>query len=129
MLRWEEAKPLLGHAGVSSAWQSGMKARRGSQLPAPPMMQAMMAPRERQFSFNAAELEDDQLSVCADEAYMDTEETASVADGGGGTATFHVERVVSIDSDAKPHKVTVAIVCIPPSSRFLLSVRPPSSRT
>jgi len=79
------------------------------------MMQAMMAPRGRQLSFNAAELDDDQLSVSADEAYMEPEETALVADGGGGTATFHVERVVSIASDAKPHKVTVAMLQLAPS--------------
>ena len=35
---------------------------------------------------------------------------STVSEGGGGTASFNIERAVSIDADAKPHKVTIVML-------------------
>lgn len=67
-------------------------------------MQAMMS--KRQMSFDALEL--NMLDEEEDEVEsLDPVQLSSVAEGGGGTATFNIERAVSIAADAKPHKVCV----------------------
>jgi len=86
-----------------------------------PPMQSMMngggggVNLERRMSFSAAELQcdDDRESECDDEA-VDGVQLSSVAEGGGGTATFVIERAVAIAADAKPHKVTIAMLSFEP---------------
>lgn len=39
---------------------------------------------------------------------------STVSEGGGGTASFNIERIASIEADAKPHKVTIAMLAFEP---------------
>lgn len=117
MLRWQQEVPLLGNHGTS--WGGGSRGMHGlrraskSMVPQQACMSSSMM-MERQASFSAAELDDVDFDSYAEEEMLDAVETASVAAGGGGTATFNIERVVTIESDSKPHKVTVALLSFEP---------------
>lgn len=101
-------------------------ARRGSFERAIPM-QAMMsnacAPgggrrMERQLSFSASEALNFDAEYVEDLDEFVPVETAAVSGGGAGTATFSIERLVSIESDSKPHRVAIAMLSLSPSLNY-----------
>lgn len=103
MLRWQNDRPVKmreRHMKKKTTSRREKAEDRSSMVP----MQAMMS--KRQMSFDALEL--NMLDEEEDEVEsLDPVQLSSVAEGGGGTATFNIERAVNIAADAKPHKVCV----------------------
>jgi len=127
MLRWQQQKALLGHRGMNS-WGGGGgtvhnlthgQRRRSAAVPIQACMSSNMM-LQRSPSCDALELEslglggmldgDDESDAGAEPAVA----TSTVAEGGGGTASFLIERPVSIEADCKPHKVTIALLAFEP---------------
>lgn len=84
-------------------------------------MQACMTSNmmmERQESFSALEASgfcdgsDDEEED--DDGYAGDVAQSTVSEGGGGTASFAIERLVAIEADSKPHKVTIARLSFEP---------------
>lgn len=116
----EEAFGGGGHFGPPGCPPRGREAhmRRDACGAAPmqPPMQAYMAyPNamlERELSVDALEVMD------AMDGSGEMAATASVSDSAGGAATFSVERPCTIESDARPHRVTIAILSFKPTLLF-----------
>jgi len=116
MIRWQPVPMAPKRKGGFG----GGGARRGLAMGAPPPrmevpMQALMA--ERRLSFSASE------ALNFDEEFVDDDDadevlTATVAQGGAGTAAFSIERVVTIESDSKPHRVAIAMLNFSPSLNY-----------
>ena len=116
MLRWERDQPLLGSRGVSQLNRRGSGGGGGGgpcitsnmmMRSAVPMQACMM---ERNLSCDSLEV----AGFVDEEEPMEAVATSSVLEGGGGTATFHIERQSPIAADAKPHKVTIAMLTFEP---------------
>jgi len=110
MLRWEQPQ----------SYPAPRCARRVScrnSVPQQACMSSNAFMGERQLSCDA--LECAALAANLDEDEDDDDDLAgvaqsTVAEGGGGTASFAIERVVSIEADSKPHKVTIALLAFEP---------------
>jgi uncharacterized protein (TIGR02231 family) len=84
-----------------------------AMMPPPGMSNAMLP--ERRLSCDADELDFDLSAGEEDDGGITSSTT--VAGASGGSSTFHIERRTAIASDAKEHKVCVAMIELQPEFR------------
>ena len=85
-------------------------------------MQMQVASNDRRLSLDAEEgdMSDNDMDT-ENDAFGGMAASTSVADGGGGSSTFKIERATAIASDSKEHKVCVAMLELDPTFRFFLT--------
>jgi uncharacterized protein (TIGR02231 family) len=110
--------------GMFHKAQMPMQSQMPMQLQMP--MQAMMAPPDLErtsLCAQEADMSDDSGSDDEDSAVgggggRGIRPTAKVAESGGGSSTFQIERKTTVQSDSKDHKVCIALLELSPRFRY-----------